>query len=176
MKSNPWTIIQSSELVTFIVVSFLPLLLTCYANTEKSYRTACLSLNKTTSGRGNASKHESQVLSINWWKPDGPRDSGYAQHLSCFLVFKLCQEFIRNSTTVSPFHLPRTIRQRLKKRQSQKTTHYLSLWTLGALKTLLKHSFTWGRPLFFALEETLLGSACNILPYSSQCSLSSAQA
>lgn len=49
-------------------------------------------------------------------------------------------------------------------------------WTLGALTALLKHNITWGRPLFFALEETLLGSACSILPYSSQCSLSSAQA
>lgn len=72
--------------------------------------------------------------SVNWWKPDAPRDFGYAQHLSCFPVFKLCQELIRNSTTISPFHLPRTVRQRFKKRQSQKTTRYLSLWTLGALQ------------------------------------------
>lgn len=35
---------------------------------------------------------------------------------------------------------------------------------------------TCGRPLFLALEDTLLGSACSIRPYSSQCSLSSAQA
>lgn len=35
---------------------------------------------------------------------------------------------------------------------------------------------TCGSPLFLALEETLFGSACSILPYSSQCSLSSAQA
>ena len=31
-------------------------------------------------------------------------------------------------------------------------------------------------PLFFALAPTFVGSACNILPYSSQCSLSSAHA
>lgn len=35
---------------------------------------------------------------------------------------------------------------------------------------------TCGSPLFLALDETLLGSACSIRPYSSQCSLSSAQA
>lgn len=34
---------------------------------------------------------------------------------------------------------------------------------------------TWGRPLFFALMETLAGSAWAMRPYSSQCSLSSAQ-
>lgn len=34
MKSNPWTLIQSSEVVTFINTSFLALLLTCWANRE----------------------------------------------------------------------------------------------------------------------------------------------
>ena len=35
---------------------------------------------------------------------------------------------------------------------------------------------TYGKPLFFALALTLEGSACNMRPYSSQCSLSSAYA
>ena len=35
---------------------------------------------------------------------------------------------------------------------------------------------TCGKPLFFALALTLAGSACNMRPYSSQCSLSSAHA
>jgi hypothetical protein len=34
---------------------------------------------------------------------------------------------------------------------------------------------TWGRPRFFALWLTAVGSACSMRPYSSQCSLSSAQ-
>lgn len=42
MKSNPWTLIQSSELVTFIKTSFPALLLTCWANWKVTEQLACL--------------------------------------------------------------------------------------------------------------------------------------
>ena len=41
---------------------------------------------------------------------------------------------------------------------------------------VLLSSVTWGRPRFLARWLTLVGSALSMRPYSSQCSLSSAQA
>lgn len=176
MKSNSWSAIQSYELVLFIMISFLALLLICWANKEKSCRVTRPPLKKQNYiWMGKCHQTWIPVPGVNWWKTDGPRDLGYAQYH--FPLLQFCQELLRNSPTISPFPLPRNARQTFKKRHKiRELPTNLYIWTLAAFTALLKRNFTWGRPLFFALEETLLGSACSILPYSSQCSLSSAQA
>lgn len=53
---------------------------------------------------------------------------------------------------------------------------YETRLTISKQMKVLFFQLTWGRPLFLARLLTFPGSACSILPYSSQCSLSSAHA